>query len=162
MAALLETSYDRLPYEARSYPRTHPDRLATMATLVGMRPPPVPGCRVLELGCAAGGNLLPMASALPESTFVGIDLSARQVGEGQRLIEAFELRNVRLEVGTILEVDESWGVFDHIICQGVHSWVPTRVRDKILAVCAHHLTANAVAYISYNTHPGIEMIVMLL
>jgi hypothetical protein len=32
--------------------------------------------------------------------------------------------------------------------------VPARVRDKILAVCAQHLTDQGVAYISYNTYPG--------
>jgi methyltransferase-like protein/SAM-dependent methyltransferase len=154
MTASLETSYDRLPYEAHSYPQTHPDRLATVATLLGMRPPPVPGCRVLELGCAGGGNLIPMAAALPESTFVGIDLSARQLAQGRQVIDALGLRNVRLEAGSILEVDGGWGAFDYIICHGVYSWVPAPVRDHILTVCADHLSANGVAFISYNTYPG--------
>jgi methyltransferase-like protein/2-polyprenyl-3-methyl-5-hydroxy-6-metoxy-1,4-benzoquinol methylase len=154
MGASLETSYDRLPYEAHSHPQTHPDRLATVATLLGMRPPPVPGCRVLELGCASGGNLIPMAVALPESTFVGIDLSARQIAQGRQVIDALGLRNVRLEAGSILEVDAGWGSFDYIICHGVYSWVPAPVRDHILAVCAHRLAANGVAFISYNTYPG--------
>jgi methyltransferase-like protein/SAM-dependent methyltransferase len=119
-----------------------------------MRPPPVPGCRVLELGCASGGNLIPMAVALPESTFVGIDLSARQIAQGRQVSDALGLRNVRLEAGSILEVDDRWGSFDYIICHGVYSWVPAPVRDHILAVCAHHLAANGVAFISYNTYPG--------
>jgi hypothetical protein len=55
---------------------------------------------------------------------------------------------------SILEVDESWGPFDYILCHGVYSWVPAEVRDKILAVCAHHLTRQGVAYVSYNTYPG--------
>jgi SAM-dependent methyltransferase len=119
-----------------------------------MRPPPVTACRVLELGCAAGGNLIPMAEALPDSTFVGIDLSARQIAQGRQVIQDLELRNVRLVAGSILEVDESWGPFDYILCHGVYSWVQAEVRDKILAVCAHHLTGQGVAYVSYNTYPG--------
>src|SRR5262249_10589850 len=59
------TSYDEVPYESYPFSQTHPDRLATVATLFGMRPAPVDRCRVLELGCAAGGNLIPMALALP-------------------------------------------------------------------------------------------------
>ena len=41
--------------------QTHPDRLATIALLYGMAPRPVDRCRVLELGCGDGSNLIPMA-----------------------------------------------------------------------------------------------------
>src|SRR5439155_909713 len=67
--------YDEVPYESRAFTETHPDRLATVATLFGLKPPPVEKCRVLELGCADGTNLIPMAIGLPEGTFVGVDLS---------------------------------------------------------------------------------------
>jgi methyltransferase-like protein/protein-L-isoaspartate O-methyltransferase len=154
MPATRETSYDLLPYEDHAHPQTHPGRLATVATLLGLTPPPVQGCRVLELGCAAGGNLIPMGFALPESTFVGIDLSARQVDQGQQVIEALGLGNVRLEAQSIMKVDEGWGRFDYIICHGVYSWVPPEVRDNILAVCADNLAPNGVAYVSYNVYPG--------
>ena len=54
------------PYNAVRYstlPRqdTHPDRLATVATLLGMTPAPVTKCRMLEVGCGDGSNLVPMA-----------------------------------------------------------------------------------------------------
>ena len=42
-------------------PRLGECKLATIAILFGLAPPPVPHCRVLEIGCASGGNLLPMA-----------------------------------------------------------------------------------------------------
>ena len=73
------TAYDDLSYESLAYPQTHPDRLATVATLFGVKPAPVDGCRVLEIGCASGGNLLPMAAGLRASEFVGVDLSAAQI-----------------------------------------------------------------------------------
>ena len=41
----------------------------------------VASCRVLELGCAAGGNLLPMAASLPDSEFVGIDIAPVAPGQ---------------------------------------------------------------------------------
>src|SRR5437016_14382236 len=96
-------SYDEVPYPSSAYPETHPDRLATLATLLGMRPAPVERCRVLELGCAGGGNLIPMAEGLPESTFVGIDLSARQVAAGQTVIQHLGLRNVTLRQVNLAE-----------------------------------------------------------
>jgi methyltransferase-like protein len=148
------TSYDEMPYSNNPFYHTHPDCLATVATLFGMAPPPVPRCRVLELGCAAGGNLIPMAFTLPDSRFVGVDLSPRQVAAGQALIDALGLKNIELRPLSILDVDRSFGEFDYIICHGVYSWVPTEVQDKILAICAWQLTSNGVAYISYNIYPG--------
>ncbi len=147
-------SYDVVPYTSYPYARTHPDRLATVARLFGMEPAPVTRCRVLELGCAAGGNLIPMAELLPGSEFVGIDLSARQVEEGAAAVEALGLRNVSLRHGDLREVDEGWGQFDYVICHGVYSWVPRPVQDAILEIAARRLGPQGIAYVSYNTYPG--------
>jgi methyltransferase-like protein/SAM-dependent methyltransferase len=151
------TSYDEVPYASHPFPQTHPSHLAVIAKLFGLEPPVVQQCRVLELGCAAGGNLLPMAESLPQSTFVGVDLSARQIADGQRILQALGLTNVRLVHASILDVDRSWGQFDYIICHGVYSWVPNRVREKILSICSEQLSPQGVAYISYNTYPGWHM-----
>ena len=67
------SSYEEIPYESKPLYPTHPDCLATVASLMGMRPAAVDRCRVLELGCASGGNLIPMAQALPRSHFIGIE-----------------------------------------------------------------------------------------
>ncbi|HKD36864.1 MAG TPA: class I SAM-dependent methyltransferase, partial [Pirellulales bacterium] len=83
----MSSSYDRIPYPRHSYAFTHPDRMATLATLHGMSPPPVARCRVLELGCASGSNLIPMAYALPHSEFVGIDSSHRQMDDARKFAD---------------------------------------------------------------------------
>lgn len=158
MSTPIATSYDEIPYSKHAYPHTHPDRLATVATLVGMTPAPVEGCRVLELGCGAGGNLIPMALSMPGSEFLGIDLSSRQITDGQETIAALELRNIELKHLSILDVDERIGQFDYLICHGVYSWVSDPVRDKILDIAARQLAANGVAYISYNTYPGWHLL----
>lgn len=150
-------SYDEVPYESHPYTQTHPARLATVATLFGLTPPPVAKCRVLELGCASGGNLIPMAEAFPGGEFVGVDLSARQVADGVKIAAAAGIRNVELRHADILAIDDSWGEFDYVICHGVFSWVPDPVRAKILDVFARHLTPTGVAYVSYNTYPGWHM-----
>lgn len=148
------TTYDEIPYESHPYQRTHPDHLATMAKLFGMTPPDVDRCRVLELGCAGGGNLIPMATSAPESTFVGVDLSQKQLAEGWRIVESLGLTNIQLQHRSILDVGPDDGQFDYIVCHGVFSWVPRDVQDKILEICKQNLAPNGVAYISYNTYPG--------
>jgi SAM-dependent methyltransferase len=148
------TSYEEVPYGSKPLYPTHPDCVATVATLMGMRPAAVENCRVLELGCATGGNLIPMAATLPDSRFVGIDLSPRQIAEGQKLVDALGLANIRLAAVSITDVDEKFGQFDYIICHGVYSWVPPVVQDKILDICSRNLAPQGVAYVSYNTYPG--------
>jgi methyltransferase-like protein/cyclopropane fatty-acyl-phospholipid synthase-like methyltransferase len=153
-AALSRNSYDEVPYPSYPLPQTHPDHLASVGVLVGLEPPRPDGCRVLELGCASGGNLIPLALTLPGSSFVGVDLSRDQIAAGRRTIAALGLRNIDLRPQSILEVDESLGTFDYVLCHGVYSWVPPVVQAKILDICHRQLAVNGMAYISYNTHPG--------
>ena len=92
----IQQRYNELPYKSYPFVSTHPNHLATIATLFGMLPKAIDACRVLELGCAAGGNLIPMAQQLPGSEFVGIDLSSRQIDEGQSMLASLKLPNIRL------------------------------------------------------------------
>jgi methyltransferase-like protein/2-polyprenyl-3-methyl-5-hydroxy-6-metoxy-1,4-benzoquinol methylase len=154
MLAGQTSSYDEIPYSDNCFPYTHPDRLAAVKALFGMSESPLDHCRVLELGCARGGNLVPMALELPAARFVGIDLSARQIAEGRSVVEKLGLQNVDLRAMCITEVDERHETYDYIICHGVYSWVPEPVRSKILAICAESLAPDGVAYVSYNTYPG--------
>ncbi len=150
--------YDQVPYPSHSFTASHPDRLATLAMLLGMVPTPVEHCRVLELGCAGGGNIIPMAQDLPDSEFVGIDLSEREIADGQAVVAKLALPNVSLKALNILDVDASFGQFDYIITHGIYSWVPPVVQDKILEICRQNLVPNGVAYVSYNTYPGWRLL----
>lgn len=150
-------SYDEVPYESHPFAQTHPERMFVVGTMFGIRPTPVTKCRVLELGCAAGGNLLPMGDSLPDSYFMGCDLSERQIKDGQDWLTKTGIKNVELRHASITDVDPSWGQFDYVICHGVYSWVPEHVQEKILKICAEQMTPNGIAYISYNTYPGWRM-----
>lgn len=151
------TSYDEIPYESHPFPQTHPERMATIGRLFGMFPKSVTECRVLELGCGNGGNLIPMAYSLPESEFIGVDLSKRHVESGWEGIRDLALQNLRIKHASITEVDETWGTFDYIICHGVFSWVSNDVQEKILSISSKNLKPQGIAYISYNTYPGWHM-----
>ncbi len=151
-------SYDQVPYPSMSHYSTHPDCLATLAVLGGMRPASIQHCRVLELGCADGGNLFPMAYGLPGSQFIGLDLSATQISAGLEKLKAIGLANVSLHCMDIMDVGPELGTFDYIIAHGVYSWVPEFVREKILEICRQMLAPQGVAFISYNAYPGWHQI----
>ncbi|HEY3064153.1 MAG TPA: class I SAM-dependent methyltransferase [Methylomirabilota bacterium] len=150
-------AYDDVFYPARPLPQTHPDRLATQARIFGMNPAPVARCRVLELGCGDGGNLIPMAMAFPESRFVGIDLAEKAVTTAVEAAAALGVENVAFQRQDIMEAGKDLGQFDYVIAHGVYSWVPPAVRDRILAIAAETLTPHGVAYVSYNTYPGCHL-----
>lgn len=150
-------SYDQLPYTSNAFAQTHPDRLNVIGRLFGMNPALPSRSRVLEIGCASGGNLLPMAMQMPDATFVGIDLSARQVEEGKAILAQTGVTNVELRQHDIMNVDATFGQFDYIIAHGVFSWIPRAVQEKIFAICTERLAPQGIAYISYNTYPGWHM-----
>lgn len=155
--ARLRDAYDSLPYQGQARRKTHPDRLAAIATVFGARPPDMRQARVLELGCGTGDNIAAIASSLPGSTCVGIDLSPAQVEQGRARAARAGLGNLTLVAGNVRDLDESLGQFDVVVAHGLLSWVPPDLHDTIFAVCREHLAPQGIAYISYNTLPGWHM-----
>ena len=112
------SSYNSVSYPTYSYVETHPDRLAAMAILHGLSPAPVEACRVLEVGCNEGANLIPMAYSLPNSEFVGFDLADIPIERGQQRILELGLANIRLFAGDLMEIGAELGQFDYILAHG--------------------------------------------
>lgn len=148
------TRYDQVPYPFSSFPETQPRRLQAAAHLLGLETPAPAECRVLELGCAVGGNIVPMAYSLPRAKLIGIDLVASQIETAKKFADASGVQNLDLRAASIADVTPEWGKFDYIIAHGVFSWVPHDVAEKVLQICAEQLTPNGLAYISFNTYPG--------
>ena len=146
--------YDTQPYPRLPFPQTHPDRLAIMGLIFGMEPTDIRNCRVLEIGCATGGNLVPMAEQLPSSQFFGFDLSQRQVDDAKAWIAELRLTNIQVKQLDIGDATKELGAFDYILCHGVYSWVSADTQASILDLISNHLSPNGIAYISYNTNPG--------
>lgn len=151
--ALVRT-YDEIRYPFVAHRHTEPDRLATIARLHGIVTPPVETCRVLEVGCAVGGNLASMATILPGARFVGFDLSEGQIEHGRAALASAGLGNVSLATLDIMDVGTSLGTFDYIVAHGVFSWISLDAQDELLSVLARCLAPNGVAYLSYNARPG--------
>ena len=145
---------DRIHYPGGAWEHSHPDRIAANARMYGLNPAPVERCRVLELGCGAGGNLVPMACGLPDARFLGIELAARPVALGRRLAATLGLSNLELQQRDLLDLPADLGEFDYIIAHGVYSWVPAPVRDALMSVFARHLAPEGIAYLNFNALPG--------
>ncbi len=120
-----------------------------------MEPALPAGARVLELGCAGGGNLIPMAWYLPGASFLGIDKALAPLAAGRALAERLALSNLELRQADIASLEpEALGEFDYILIHGVWSWVPFPAQEQLLRICGACLAPQGIAYISYNTLPG--------
>lgn len=157
-------AYDALPYQGRPCPESHPSRLSVVAKLAGLPIPDIGRCRILELACGDGNNLIAIADTLPEARCVGIDLSPRHIAMGQAEVAALGLRNVDLRQGDLLQMnpgDPALGEFDFILAHCLYSWVPRAVQDRIFALCRRHLARHGVAFVSYNLLPGWRLVQVL-
>src|SRR6266404_2700024 len=115
MITVQPDAYDEIAYPTRAYEQTHPDRLATLATLFGMQPRDVERCRVLELGCGEGGNLFPLAFEFPDSKFVGVDRAQLPIAKAQQTIIDLGLENIEMRRADLMDVSSDLGQFDYII-----------------------------------------------
>ncbi len=155
--ARTQQSYERIPYRTGPWPSARPSHLETTANLWGLEAAAADRCSMLELGCGDGGNLLPLALCHPESTFVGIDLAKAHISAGRGLQSRLALDNVRLEVGSFVDLDSDFGSFDYIVVHGLMSWVTPGLQEHLFAACKRLLSPIGVAFISYNTYPGWYM-----
>lgn len=146
--------YDALPYQSFCFPQSAPEHMEAIALLFGLKPPPSIKAKVLELGCASGGNLLPFAQRNPDAHVTGVDISSVHIAQANATLQKMQLQNVRFEQRDLSEIDASFGTFDYIICHGVYSWVPEDVQNAIMRIANECLAKDGIAYISYNTYPG--------
>ncbi len=152
------TAYDALAYGGGTHPDTSPNRLAGMARLLGVAAPPPATARVLDLGCGAGRNLIPLAWYWPQARFVGVDLAQTPIDEGNAAIRTLGLDNIELRQGDVTQLDAARiGRFDYVIAHGLFSWVPQPVRLATLKLIADVLTPDGVAFVSYNALPGCRI-----
>lgn len=154
-------AYDRTPYPDYAFWATHPDHLGMFGRLFGVPAAPSERCRVLEIGCAVGGNILPMAATLSGSQFIGVDLSGVQIARAVETASAIDLDNITFIHGDFREVSARGGPFDYIICHGVFAWVDGATQAALLAFIHERLAPNGVAFVSYNTYPGHHMVDMV-
>ena len=152
--ARIAERYDQMPYISHPFPQSHPARLGAVAHLFGLQAPPVETARVLEIGCASGGNIIPLAASYPDATFVGLELSPVQASAGAARVQRLGLANVDIRHGDVVDYNPGNGEFDYVLCHGVYSWASPPARAAIMRVIASGLAATGIAYVSYNVLPG--------
>ncbi len=153
---MTETVYDRVAYPSAIVRAAAPDRLAVIARLHGLSPPPVDTARVLEIGGGDAANALSLAAAYPDASFLSFDLAPSAVARGQAIAAAAGLDNCDILTLDIMVAHEQIAPasFDYVIAHGVYAWVPEGVRAATMALIGHALSPDGVGFVSYNALPG--------
>ena len=154
MADVIHELYDRRVYPPMSHPLADPAVSAVAARIGGLEVPAPQQARILEIGCCSGHHLLPLAQRWPESRFIGMDLSARSIGEARDRADRVGLSNIIFHVADLREFEPEGGPFDYIIAHGFFSWVPDEVKATLLSFCRRHLSRSGIATVSFNLECG--------
>ncbi len=154
MNSEIKALYESTEYPAMSHPVSDPARTAVTARMAGLRTPHPASARILEIGCASGHNLLPLAMRWPQSHFVGIDLSDRAIREAKLRATEAGVANATFLAVDLMDFDADFGNFDYIIAHGVFSWVPDPAKQALLETCRRHLSPAGIAFISFNLASG--------
>ena len=153
-------TYESTPYTSRAFKASSPLRLEAISALFGFKSKELGGCRVLELGCSFGANIIYAALNAPSAEFVGIDISPVHIQKAQKIAKDIGAKNLEFLEADICEIiaDEkalkSLGKFDYIIAHGLYSWVDDRVKDALFMLISKTLSQNGLAYVSFNAYPG--------
>lgn len=109
---LIKTTYDRVPYYSNAFINSSIDRMYVIANAFGIEAALPDNARVLELGCAAGANIIAQAIKHKNAKFIGVDLAPSQVEHGQKAINKLGLKNIELFADDILNVARGGGVLN--------------------------------------------------
>lgn len=155
--AAVTTPYDIVRYPSWPVPETHPAALAVFAALFGLPFVAHRCCRVLEIGCGEGVNLMSMAVTAPQAEFVGLDLAESAIARGRETARAAGLGNVTLLARDLLASADDLGRFDFIVAHGLYAWVPQPVRAAVMRLVGRSLSPHGLAFVSYNAYPGCRL-----
>src|SRR5438552_962028 len=107
-------SYDVVSYPGLPQPQAHPSRIAAIARLHAIQSALPSRCKLLEVGCGDGANLLALALAYPEATFIGLDLSQSAINRGEAFRKRLGLSNLTLAAAELTTWQPPSGDFDYI------------------------------------------------
>ncbi len=151
---VLKQTYEQVPYVSHPHELSNPARFSVVGRLFSLHCPRVKSARVLELGCAGGGNLNPLAYSYPHASFVGVDFAQSHIKTATADAETLGLKNIEYKLADFRSLGNELGKFDYVIAHGLFSWISTEAQTALLKFVSDSLKPEGVAYLSYNIYPG--------
>ena len=140
-------SYEAANYASHAYEQSFITNLHARARLRGLNPKAPNSAKVLEIGCASGGNLIAQALVFKDAHFTGIDLSKAQIKNGKTALEKIGIKNIDLLCLDICDAPAHFGSqkFDYIIAHGVYA-LHKNDCEAVFMMDGTHSKADIVAH----------------
>ena len=91
--------------------------------------------RVLSVGCGPGVFLRELAAIRPSAEFVGVDLSAERIHEGEGRLRG--VSNARVQIGDAQALPFESGSFDFVFCRFLMEYLPDKQHalEEMVRIC---------------------------
>lgn len=109
--------------------------------------PIVAGCRVLEIGCGEGGNLLPFAKIGCDIT--GIDISQHKIEDANRFFSNIDVRKKFLCEDIFSNSLEYLGKFDIIIVHDVIEHIKPEYKNEFMSKIKLFLQPDGIVFMAF-------------
>jgi SAM-dependent methyltransferase len=146
-------------YTRHAYQEMTPAWLATMALLLGKRPPNLSKpFRYADLGCGHGLTATIVAATCPHAEVWAFDFNPAHIESGRHLAASAGLTNLHFQEASFAELaalpTARLPEFDFIVSHGVASWISPADRASLIQIIGQRLRAGGLAYLSYNLATG--------
>ena len=145
------------------YPELTPALLRFVALLGGIQAPDFDRPFIYyELGCGNGYSTTLLAAANPAGRFIGVDFNPAHIQNARGLAQEGGVANVEfLEKSFAALAEMDLAQADCIALHGVYSWVGAESRRHIVEFIRRRLKPGGIAYVSYNSLPGLGQVMPL-
>jgi ubiquinone/menaquinone biosynthesis C-methylase UbiE len=151
-----KNKYDEIFFSSKLNRGRHIEYLHTLSRLYGLSSTHPESSRVLDIGCGTGHALIPLAIEYPQSEFIGIDNSAKQIEYAKNVAKNLNLENIAFIHSDFVEYEFN-KKFDFILCCGVFSWIPKDIQVRFLGKLSSLLNNQGVSLINFNLDAGFQI-----
>jgi SAM-dependent methyltransferase len=111
------------------------------------------GKRMLDFGCGNGASTMIMASLLPHTEVIGVELDATHIAEANAILAHRKLANVRfLQSPSGESLPEGIGSFDFIMLSAVFEHLLPPERRTVMPLLWSHLAVGGVLFVNQTPH----------
>jgi trans-aconitate methyltransferase len=137
-----------------------PDRQGRLVAVVLQRVDATKPCRVLDLGCGTGLNLLALAEALPHATLTGIDISAPSITQAEATHRGHPAA-ARMTFATADYLTFEGGPYDLIVSETVLHTIPVPTDTLFGKISRDVAPGGLLVYTMPTATPGNRALVAL-
>lgn len=117
------------------------------------RPAKFRGKKLLDFGCGSGASTFALASLLPETEIIGVDLSVERIEAANKTAEVLGIRNTRFMVSPSGDsIPPDIGPFDFVTLNAVYEHLLPEERKLLMPLLWSEMKPGAVLFVNQTPY----------